>query len=123
MPVESRHTRMAAVAAFQASGADGWAVRTDQLVTAREAAPATGDGAEMLEQLNPDEQEVAKRVVHGLRNREIAEELSVSVRTVELRLTHIYRSLGVPSRAQLVAVLTGANATDISPPNGTSSHP
>jgi DNA-binding CsgD family transcriptional regulator len=123
MPVESRHTRMAAVAAFQASGADGWAVRTDQLVPARAAAPATGDGAEMLEQLNPDEQEVAKRVVHGLRNREIAEELSVSVRTVELRLTHIYRSLGVPSRAQLVAVLTGANTTDISPPKRTSSHP
>ena len=109
MTVESRHTRMAAVAAFQASGADGWAVRTDQPAPARATTVATGDGNGLLGQLNPDEQEVAKRVVHGLRNREIAQELSVSVRTVELRLTHIYRSLGVPSRAQLVAMLTGAS--------------
>ena len=64
----------------------------------------------MLEQLNQDERDVAMRVVQGLRNREIAQELFVSVRTVELRLTHIYRSLGVHTRAQLVAALTGANA-------------
>ena len=119
MTVESRRTRAAAVAAFEEAGADAWAARTDQLVPTRAAAATGNDGAGMLEQLNHEERDVAIRVVKGLRNREIAQELFVSVRTVELRLTHIYRSLRVHSRAQLVAVLTGAGVPDDdSHPNG-----
>jgi DNA-binding NarL/FixJ family response regulator len=112
MTVESGRTGMAAVAAFEAAGADAWAARTDQLIPARAASVAGSDGARLLEHLNQDEREVAMLVVQGLRNREIAQGLFVSVRTVELRLTHIYRSLGVHSRAQLVALLTGAGALD-----------
>ncbi len=120
MTVESRRTRMAAVAAFEAAGADAWAAATDQ------PAPTTGvtgrDGAAMLNKLNQDERDVAMRVVQGMRNREIAHELFVSVRTVELRLTHIYRALGVQSRAQLVAALAGTSAPDDgSAPGGGSS--
>jgi DNA-binding NarL/FixJ family response regulator len=111
MTVESRRNRMAAVAAFEAAGADAWAARTDQLLPARGVPTAGSDGARMLELLNHEEQDVVTRVVQGLRNREIAQELFVSVRTVELRLTHIYRSLGVHSRAQLVAALAGASAS------------
>lgn len=119
MTVESRRTRMAAVAAFESAGAGVWAEHTDQLVPARPDTAAGSDGAGLFEQLSQDERDVAMRVVQGLRNREIAQELFVSVRTVELRLTHIYRSLGVHSRAQLVAVLTGATAPDDgTPPNG-----
>lgn len=116
MMVESRRTRMAAVAAFETAGADAWATRTEQLVHPRGAGGTGSDGARMLSELNQDEREVAMRVMQGLRNREIAQELFVSVRTVELRLTHIYRSLGVHSRAQLVAVLTGASSPDDGPP-------
>ena len=80
------------------------------------------DGAAMLNKLNQDERDVAMRVVQGMRNREIAHELFVSVRTVELRLTHIYRALGVQSRAQLVAALAGTSAPDDgSAPGGGSS--
>ncbi|UUL76830.1 LuxR C-terminal-related transcriptional regulator [Pseudarthrobacter sp. Fe7] len=39
-----------------------------------------------------------------MRNKEIAGKLYVSVRTVEVRLTTIYRKLGVESRAQLTAL-------------------
>lgn len=123
MTAESRRTRMAAVAAFETAGADAWAARMDPIASPREATAAGSDGAQMLEQLNQDEREVALRVMQGLRNREIAQELFVSVRTVELRLTHIYRSLGVHSRAQLVAVLTGAGTPDDgSPPDGAPAH-
>ena len=123
MTVESQRTRTAAVAAFEAAGADAWAARTDQLVPAGAATAAGSDGARMLKQLNQEERDVAVRVIKGLRNREIAQELFVSVRTVELRLTHIYRSLGVHFRAQLVAVLTGASAPDdASPPDGAPPH-
>ncbi|KAA1397721.1 LuxR family transcriptional regulator [Aeromicrobium ginsengisoli] len=118
MTVESRRTRMLAAAAFETAGADAWAVRTGQAPPAPATAATGTNGAPVLEQLSDDERDVAVRVVQGLRNREIAQELFVSVRTVELRLTHIYRSLGVHSRAQLVAVLTGANAPDAgAPPN------
>ena len=44
-------------------------------------------------------------VLKGLRNKEIAATLYVSVRTVELRLTRVYRKAGARSRSHLVALL------------------
>ena len=50
-------------------------------------------------------------VARGWRNKEIAASLFVSVRTVEVRLTAIYRKLGVQSRSQMTCLLsTGASA-------------
>lgn len=66
------------------------------------AAPARG------RVLSPQEQEVVALVQQGLRNREIASALFISLRTVELRLTRIYRKLGVSSRVHLVSLLRGA---------------
>lgn len=57
-----------------------------------------------LARLTPNERLVAEKVVSGMRNRDIAEELFVSVRTVEVRLTGIYRKLGVRSRSELMAL-------------------
>jgi DNA-binding NarL/FixJ family response regulator len=53
------------------------------------------------------ERGLAQMVARGMRNKEIAATLFVSVRTVEVRLTAIYRKLGVESRAQLTALATG----------------
>jgi ATP/maltotriose-dependent transcriptional regulator MalT len=121
MSVEARRTSMAAAAAFEASGASAWAKNTE---THLEVPAAASTGAEaLLAQLSAEEQDVARRVLHGLRNREIAQEMFVSVRTVELRLTNIYRALGVHSRAQLIAALTGAVITGTpSPSNGARPH-
>ncbi len=58
--------------------------------------------------LTPQEQEVVALVGQGLRNREVAAELYISLRTVELRLTGIYRKLGIASRVHLVALLHGS---------------
>lgn len=55
--------------------------------------------------LTDSEMEVALLVANGYRNKEISAELFVSVRTVELRLTGIYRKLGIKSRASLVSFL------------------
>lgn len=52
-------------------------------------------------ELTPQERRVAELVAAGLRNREIAAELIVSVATVEARLTRIYRKLGVRNRTEL----------------------
>lgn len=58
--------------------------------------------------LTAQENEVVAMVGQGLRNREIAAALYISLRTVELRLTNIYRKLGVASRVHLVAMLHGS---------------
>jgi DNA-binding NarL/FixJ family response regulator len=50
-----------------------------------------------------------------MRNKEIAATLYVSVRTVEVRLTAIYRKLGVESRAQLTALAAGKEAASREP--------
>ncbi len=41
-------------------------------------------------------------LAEGLTNRELAGKLFVSVKTVEARLSHIYRRTGVRSRQELV---------------------
>ncbi len=61
------------------------------------------------ERLTPREQEVLRLVCHGLSNKEIAQRLFLSVRTVENHLTNIYGKLGVRSRteAAVLAVQRG----------------
>lgn len=68
----------------------------------------TASAGEGMRALTAHEREIVELVERGLRNREIASALFVSLRTVELRLTGIYRKLGVTSRVQLVSRLRGA---------------
>jgi len=58
--------------------------------------------ATLLEQLTPREREVMDLVVAGYHNREIAEKLGISVRTVEVHKAHLMSKLGVDSVADLV---------------------
>jgi DNA-binding CsgD family transcriptional regulator len=80
--------------------------RASQLVAACGAAtPATREAAAPLP-LTTREREIAALVRDGLSNREIAEELTTSVRTVE---GHIYRAcskLGVANRSELAELIT-----------------
>jgi class 3 adenylate cyclase len=61
--------------------------------------------------LTPAQTRVAELVVAGKSNREIANTLYMSQRSVESHLTKIYREFGVRSRAQLLAALA-KTATD-----------
>ncbi|MFV0633872.1 LuxR C-terminal-related transcriptional regulator [Demequina sp.] len=54
------------------------------------------------EPLTAREREVASLVVQGLSNREVARELYMSIRTVEVHLGRVYRKLGLRSRVELV---------------------
>lgn len=60
----------------------------------------------VLELLDEKELPVVRLLVRGLKNRAIASELYVSVRTVELRLTSIYRNAGVKSRFELLRLVS-----------------
>lgn len=55
--------------------------------------------------LTPSEQRIAGMAVAGLANAEIAQELFLTVKTVEMHLTHAYRKLDVPGRAGLAGAL------------------
>ncbi|MFN8216813.1 MAG: AAA family ATPase [Solirubrobacterales bacterium] len=58
--------------------------------------------------LTPAERRVAEAANAGATNREIAQDLFVSLRTVEMHLTNAYRKLGIASRAELAAALAPA---------------
>jgi DNA-binding NarL/FixJ family response regulator len=55
------------------------------------------------DELTPQELQVALIVASGASNREAASALFLSTKTIEFHLAHIYRKLGVRTRAQLAA--------------------
>ena len=62
-------------------------------------------GAALPEQLTRRESEIAQLAAQGLRDKDIADELVLSVRTVESHLATAYRKLGIASRRELVEAL------------------
>ncbi len=80
---------------------------------AREELAATGARPRRLAQsgrdaLTPAELRVARLAARGLANREIAQTLVVTVKTVETELGHAYAKLGIRSRRDLPGVLEAA---------------
>lgn len=53
--------------------------------------------------LTPRERDIAQLVASGLKNREIAQRLSISPGTVKVHLMHIFEKAGVQDRVQLAA--------------------
>lgn len=66
------------------------------------------DAASGAAALTPAELRTARMAAEGLSNREIAQGLFVSTKTVEWQLTHAYAKLGIAGRAELAAALAGA---------------
>jgi DNA-binding CsgD family transcriptional regulator len=65
-----------------------------------------------LEALTASERRIAELAANGLTNREIAQTLFITDRTVEAHLTHVFTKLGVRTRTSLPAALaTTAQAT------------
>ena len=58
-----------------------------------------------VESLTPSERRVAELAAEGLTNREVAQALFLTVKTVETHLSHTYRKLGIRSRAELPGAL------------------
>jgi DNA-binding CsgD family transcriptional regulator len=76
--------------------------RTELLATgARPRRPALSG----IDALTPSERRVAQMAATGLTNREIAQALFVTARTVEGHLTHVFQKLDVSGRTELAAAL------------------
>lgn len=58
-----------------------------------------------LDELTEREREVMQRVVAGLANKQIADELAISVRTVEVHRAHLFDKMGVRSAVELANLL------------------
>ncbi len=58
-----------------------------------------------VEALSPSERRVARLAIEGHSNRDIAQSLFVTTKTVEVHLSSCYRKLGISSRSDLAAIL------------------
>jgi DNA-binding CsgD family transcriptional regulator len=90
-----------AVVVFERVAAEGWAER------ARGELARIGGRTPGPIELTDTESQVAKLVAEGLTNKEVAERLYISVRTVETNLSKVYRKLQIRSRTELANRLAG----------------
>ena len=106
-PTEAREPLERALELGRACGSPGLeeAARTELAATGvrRRATELGGAGS-----LTPSERRVADLAAGGRTNREIAQALFVTPKTVEVHLSAAYRKLGIASRHALSGVLTGA---------------
>jgi DNA-binding CsgD family transcriptional regulator len=108
---DSRAPLRAARDTFDALGADTWAARARRELRAageRSAQPAP----RALDLLAPQELQIALLAAEGLTNREIAQQLYLSHRTVRNHLYRIFPKLGITSRAELSPFLGGSQGPD-----------
>lgn len=61
--------------------------------------------------LTPSERRIAAMAAEGLSNREIAQALFITSRTIAMHLSNAFRKLGVSSRTQLPAALAAGEPT------------
>jgi DNA-binding CsgD family transcriptional regulator len=93
-----------ALETFERIGAAGWARG------ARDELSRLSGGRTERHALTPSEERIARLASEGMRNREIAERLGISEKTVEAALSHAYEKLQIRSRAQLSTALRGRNS-------------
>lgn len=103
----SREPLRAALAAFERLGARPWAERAGQELRAAGANKRPAAGELDAQTLTAQELEIARLAASGLTNKQIAERLFVSHRTVGAHLYQLFPKLGISSRAMLSEALEG----------------
>jgi DNA-binding CsgD family transcriptional regulator len=103
---DSRVQLRAALEAFERLQAEPWAERARMELrasgeTARKRDPTT------IDQLTPQELQIARFVAEGLSNKEVAAQLFLSPRTIDHHLRHVFAKLGITSRTQLARLALG----------------
>jgi DNA-binding NarL/FixJ family response regulator len=91
---------------FERFRAEPWAERARTELrasgeTARKRDPSTVD------ELTPQELQIARFVAQGLANKEVAAQLFLSPRTIDYHLRNVFAKLGIKSRTQLARLSLG----------------
>jgi len=107
-------------AGFTASAAAGRTLSLEQAIALARGAEAADTPPSRL---TPRERDAARLVAQGLSNREIADALVVTERTVESHLSHMFVKLGLRSRTQLAAWALEHGLAGPPPPGGRASVP
>ncbi|PBO16057.1 hypothetical protein CLM83_26180, partial [Streptomyces albidoflavus] len=81
------------------------------VLTGRRTAKTPDHDAAVWHGLTTVERETAALAAQGLGNREIATELAVTTRAVELRLSGVYRKLRIRGREELRALVQEAEGS------------
>ncbi|MET8275082.1 LuxR C-terminal-related transcriptional regulator, partial [Streptomyces sp. NPDC005096] len=97
---ESRGPLSAALSTFEHLGARPWAERAETELRAA-GSGTRRPGTSKAHTLTPQELEIARLAASGLTNKQVAERLFLSHRTVGAHLYQIYPKLGITSRAML----------------------
>lgn len=105
----ARETLERSLAGFESLGAPLWADR------ARWEASRIGGRAPTSLALTPTEDRIAMLVAGGAKNQEVANELFLTIKTVEWHLSQIYRKLGVRSRTELARWMSSREPPASSP--------
>jgi DNA-binding CsgD family transcriptional regulator len=99
--IEAREQLRAALELFERLGARPWSERTNGELRASGETTRRRRPYE-VEELTPQELQIALQVAEGKTNKEVGAALFLSPKTVEYHLTHVYRKLEVHSRAELI---------------------
>ncbi|MEV6235527.1 AAA family ATPase [Lentzea sp. NPDC051838] len=99
--VDARDQLGAALRAFDAAGARPWADRAASELRAAGSAPARAKAPKPLNGLTAQELQIARLAAAGMTNKEIADQVYVSHRTVGTHLYKIFPKLGITNRTQL----------------------
>jgi DNA-binding CsgD family transcriptional regulator len=105
-PADARDPLRRALELATACGAEPLAERARAELNAA-GGRARREALSGVDSLTPSERRVAAMAAEGMTNREIAQSLFVTPKTVEVHLSSAYRKLGISSRRQLAAVLPG----------------
>jgi DNA-binding NarL/FixJ family response regulator len=103
-PTEAREPLRRALELAAACGAQGLADHVRSELHAAGSRPRR-DALSGVESLTPSERRVVDLATAGHTNRDIAQELYVTPKTVEVHLSNAYRKLGISSRRELERAL------------------
>jgi DNA-binding CsgD family transcriptional regulator len=103
-PTEAREPLRRALELAAACGAEGLVEHARSELHATGARPRR-EALGGIESLTPSERRIVDLAAGGRRNRDIAQELYVTPKTVEVHLSNAYRKLGISSRRELPQVL------------------
>ena len=99
----------AALERFDALGAAPWADRAAAELRATGETARKRD-ASTLDQLTPQELQIARLVAEGGRNRDVAARLFLSPKTVEYHLRKVFQKLDIGARADLIRLVSSGDA-------------
>jgi len=99
------------------AGGEIWANRLATAQAFERLASSDGERTSVRGALTRRESDIVADVLRGLRNKEIARQLSISEKTVKSHLNNIFRKLGIESRTALAlfALEQQAQAQQVQP--------